>query len=68
MENRKEPSPVERILVPIGAILGLAAACVAIFVVPITGILPGALVGMGGPVLGIAIARGIAALVTRSQR
>ena len=67
MTDSKELTGIDRVLVPVGAAVGLAGACAAIFLIPISGIIPGALVGMCGPVLGIGIARGIGLIVKTSK-
>jgi hypothetical protein len=67
MEKAKEASPGRGPFVVAGALLGLVVACAAIFLLPVNGILPGLLVGMGGPLLGVAVARAIGWAVTRRK-
>ena len=67
MDRNNELTPAGRVIVCLGAALGLLAGCAAIFLLPVSGLLPGILFGMGGPVLGIAIARPIAYALTRRK-
>jgi len=67
MENKDNLPPIGQAIVTGGALLGLVGACALIFLVPINGIIPGMLLGMGGPILGIAVARPIAVLLTRRK-
>jgi hypothetical protein len=67
MDGNNELTPAGRAIVGLGGALGLLAGCAAIFLLPVHGLIPGILLGMGGPVLGIAVARPIARAVTRRE-
>jgi hypothetical protein len=67
VDGNNELTPAGQVLVGVGGALGLLAGCAAIFLLPVHGIIPGALLGMGGPVLGIAVARPIARALTRKR-
>jgi hypothetical protein len=60
-------SPAGQAIVFAGALLGLVVACAVIFLVPVNGIIPGILLVMGGPALGIAIARPLALAITKRK-
>ena len=67
MADNKELSPAGQAIQFTGTVVGLAAGCAACFLLPV-GIVPGILFGMGGPLLGLAVARPIALAVSRKKQ
>ena len=59
----KDLPPAGQGIVTAGSVIGIVLGCAAIFVSPIKGMIPGALFGIGGAVLGALIGRGIAVAV-----
>lgn len=66
MDDTKDLSPAGQAIVFVGVVLGLIAGGAASFLLSV-GIVPGILLGMAGPLLGMAIARPIAKAVTRRK-
>ena len=66
MDGNNELSPAGRAIVFSGVVMGLIAGGTACFLLPV-GIVPGVLLGMAGPVLGMAIARPIAKALARRK-
>lgn len=67
MDKKSDLSTAGQVIQALGIVAGISGAAAAIFLVPISGMLPGALVGMAGGVVGALVGRLLAVTLTKKQ-